>query len=71
VALHTIRCADCREPFEASRSDATTCSAACRKRRHRAASAALQAREIEHAAALLASLRAAARSTPRRTDLRP
>jgi predicted nucleic acid-binding Zn ribbon protein len=60
VALHLIRCAVCSETFEAVRSDAETCSGRCRERRRKAR----QAAEIRRAAALLASLAAAARLTP-------
>lgn len=52
MALHTVRCQSCGVPFEASRSDATTCSTTCRVRRHRDR----QAREVTRAAALLASV---------------
>lgn len=36
MALHAFRCAECGSSFEAVRSDAETCSQACRLRRHRA-----------------------------------
>jgi predicted nucleic acid-binding Zn ribbon protein len=68
VALrHTLRCAVCSEPFEASRSDAETCSPACRARRTRAAARRREeatAADVERAAALLASLRAASAFAP-------
>lgn len=64
MALHyLIRCASCGETFEATRSDADTCSGRCRARLSRERRAARQAEatartaeEIARATALLASL---------------
>lgn len=64
---HVLTCAVCSASFEASRSDAETCSPACRARRTRATArrrSEAQAREIERALAALAALRAVAAMTP-------
>lgn len=44
MALHKIVCRVCSEPFEAVRSDAESCSHACRMRLYRSRTAARHAR---------------------------
>jgi hypothetical protein len=67
VAARTLTCAVCRTPFIAARSDAETCSLACRSRRTRATAKARREREraeIERAAAVLSALASVAALTP-------
>lgn len=64
MALQTIVCAVCSASFEATRSDAETCSGRCRERRRKARTEARQVAQIERTSALLASLRAATSITP-------
>lgn len=64
---YLIRCAECDATFTSAHPYAETCGTACRSRRYRRAARERTARtaaEIERAAALLASLRAASVTTP-------
>lgn len=61
MALHTMLCHECGQPFEAVRSDAEVCSTRCRVRRFRRAERERAARRVddaERAAILLAALAA-------------
>lgn len=52
----TYVCAVCAESFTPSRSDAVTCSARCRRRKHLTVSRTSQADEIQRATDVLTSL---------------
>lgn len=67
MPFHVIRCDVCSRLFEAVRSDAEVCSAACKQRRLRARAKERAGREREaivRATAVLAALRSAAAITP-------
>lgn len=64
---HLLTCSECDRPFTASRTDALTCSRACRDRRSRASAkvrAERERNEIQRAAHVLAALASVAALTP-------
>ena len=56
MALHTLICAVCGRRFEASRSDAATCSDRCRQRLSRDRRDAREARLLAAAAVAVAAI---------------